>query len=576
MITIIFLFNILISTSPNIKADLDDKLKIYPTADSDIRQRIPDECFGDSPDLYVSTRYGGLFRIKWQANILIKFDFSIIESDMPISSATLHLYYATYFDTNPDGRQLTCYRIENSWNEDTVTWNNRPNKGSAHSAYAKVPSSPKNWVTLDVTTDVQNFVGGTVLNYGWWIMDDDFWLYRDIPQHIYSSRESQFSPYLEITFQDDGTENNPPNVPRNPSPSNNTEEIQSKEVNRLQWDCDDIDGSLRYDVYFEKNNSNPRDCISKNQSNKFIDIGYLDYDTSYFWYVISWNSIHQSSTGPIWSFSTEESLNSPPNKPTIKGPNKGKNYQDFSFTFFCSDPEHDPLTYFIDWGDGNAEKSTHILSDEDFIINHYWVKPGSYTIQVYSIDDVENGSSSASEILKYNINIGKEILDIGYVLDIDDDGIFDTFHNAQLGIENSIKMIKKDLYELDIDNDLIVDHLYSSSTDKLEPIVEKESINMLWFISIVLMIIVFVFSLIILYLKGRKNKQNETIHKDTSIVVNGNSTIQKCCVCLGRMKGGYSVVKCHCGNLFHKSCIERIGKCPNCSRVYTKVENEKE
>ena len=164
----------------------------------------------------------------------------------------------------------------------------------------------------------------------------------------------------------------------------------------------------------------------------------------------------------------------------------------------------------------------------------------------------------------------------GYVLDTDDDGIFDTFHNDQSGIENSIKMIKNDLYELDIDNDLIVDHLYSSSTDILEPIVEKESINMLWFSSIALMIIVFVFSLIILYLKGRKNKQSETVHNDNSIVVNGNSTIQKCCVCLGRMKGGYSVVKCHCGNLFHKSCIERIGKCPNCSRSYTKVENEKE
>ena len=511
-------------------------------------------------------------------NVVLKKGKSRIETDLSISSATLHLYYTTYFDTNPDGRQLTCYRVTNSWDEYKVNWNNQPTKGSTHSAYTVVPSSPNNWVTLDVTTDVQNFIGGIVKNHGWWIMDDDFWPYRDIPQHIYSSRESHFSPYLEITFQDGGAENNPPNVPTNPKPSNNTEDIQSKEVNRLQWDGDDPDivDSTTYDIYFEKNNSNPSDCISKNQSNNFIDIEYLEYDTSYYWYVISWDSAHQSSISPIWSFSTEECLNNPPNMPTIKGPNKGKNYQDFSFIFSCFDSEDDSLTFFIDWGDGNTEKSTYISSDEDFVISHYWVKPGRYTIQVYTSDNAENGSSTSSEILKFVINIGKEITDIGYVLDMDDDGIFDTFHNDQLGIENSIKMTKKDLYELDIDNDFIFDHLYSSSTDKLEPIVEKESINMVWFISIILMIIVFCFSVFFLYKKGRKNIKNETINKDPSIVVNGNSTIQRCCVCLGRMKGNYSVIKCHCGNLFHMSCIERIGKCPNCSRIYTKVKDDKE
>lgn len=173
-------------------------LVFYPTADNSIHQHSPDNNYGTSGSLLVSNRYG--YTSDYEADALLKFDLSLIPSGTTISSASLKLYYYRYDDTNPVGRAISCYKITTDWDEYSSTWHNRPSHTSAVTSYATLPSHTGCWITWDVTSDVQDFVNGTKTNYGWWIMDENYWGTYNIPQQYYKSRESgvSFKPYLEV------------------------------------------------------------------------------------------------------------------------------------------------------------------------------------------------------------------------------------------------------------------------------------------------------------------------------------------------------------------------------------------
>jgi len=174
-----------------------DTEMFYPTDDSDIKQRHPNDNYGSDSSMLVSNRYGSSSS-DWEADALVRFDLSSIPSGI-ISSASLNLYYCHYYDTDPVGRGISCYKIASDWGEHSVTWNDRPSYASTVTSYATLPSN-FGWVTWDVTNDVQDFVG-TETNYGWWIMDENYWGNSNIPQSHYRAKEpigNEFSPYLEV------------------------------------------------------------------------------------------------------------------------------------------------------------------------------------------------------------------------------------------------------------------------------------------------------------------------------------------------------------------------------------------
>jgi hypothetical protein len=43
-----------------------------------------------------------------------------------------------------------------------------------------------------------------------------------------------------------------------------------------------------------------------------------------------------------------------------------------------------------------------------------------------------------------------------------------------------------------------------------------------------------------------------------------------CGICLGSIKDGLEVIVCNCGKIYHKSCVTRVGECPNCEQLITK------
>ena len=99
-----------------------------------------------------------------------------------------------------------------------------------------------------------------------------------------------------------GGGNNPPNPPSNPNPINGAIDQSINLV--MTWSCTDPDGDpLTYDVYFGTSNNPP--LVSSNQSNTSYNPGQLIISTTYYWKIVGKDNQGATTSGPIWSFSTE-------------------------------------------------------------------------------------------------------------------------------------------------------------------------------------------------------------------------------------------------------------------------------
>jgi hypothetical protein len=214
---------------------------------------------------------------------------------------------------------------------------------------------------------------------------------RDINQY-----ESGFSPILTVTISD----NNPPNFPINPNPTNNS--INISITTNLSWNCIDPDNdTITYDIYFGDLIN-----ISKIESNHTIpnyDLDLLEYNHSYHWRIVAWDSYKSSTIGPVWNFKTEAiTVNYPPNNPDINGPSTGENGIQYDFTLIATDPDNDDLYYYIEWGDGTVEEWIGSYdSGEQVTFSHTWEEKNTFTIRA-KVKDSE-GEESNWSILEINI-----------------------------------------------------------------------------------------------------------------------------------------------------------------------------
>jgi uncharacterized protein (TIGR02145 family) len=68
--------------------------------------------------------------------------------------------------------------------------------------------------------------------------------------------------------------------------------------------CDDIEGDpITYDIYFGTDNP-PATKVISDLTGEYLIIGGLDESTTYFWKVIAKDDHDNSTTGPVWSFTT--------------------------------------------------------------------------------------------------------------------------------------------------------------------------------------------------------------------------------------------------------------------------------
>jgi hypothetical protein len=108
-------------------------------------------------------------------------------------------------------------------------------------------------------------------------------------------------------------------------------------------------------------------------------------------YLIRFKLKDTSGYESIWSNPIVITIyeNTPPEKPTIDGPNRGKPETSYNYSFSSIDPKGlDIAEYIVDWDDGSGEVtiSGPFASGEEIISNHSWTAQKKYIIKARAVD----------------------------------------------------------------------------------------------------------------------------------------------------------------------------------------------
>jgi hypothetical protein len=105
--------------------------------------------------------------------------------------------------------------------------------------------------------------------------------------------------------------NSLPNTPSNPNPPNDATGVSVNTV--VTWIGGDPDpgDTVLYDVYFGTINPPPK--IISNQTETTYNPGTLNYGTTYYWKIITWDNHGATTDGPVWKFKTDTLPNVPSN-----------------------------------------------------------------------------------------------------------------------------------------------------------------------------------------------------------------------------------------------------------------------
>jgi hypothetical protein len=192
----------------------------------------------------------------------------------------------------------------------------------------------------------------------------------------------------------------PPAVPSEPIPSPGSSSVTV--FVDLEWAGGEQ--NVSFDIYFGV--ENPPPLVLTDVLEPKYEPERLLLNTTYYWQIVSHNSLYEYTTGPIWNFTTAG--NQPPFKPTVlDGPqNAGKGIP-LEFVTVAPDPEGDKVLYQWDWGDGNVSDWYGPYEfGEQTTTTHQWVENGTYEVKVRARDDSgkQSGWSKA-----YNVSIQPQV-----------------------------------------------------------------------------------------------------------------------------------------------------------------------
>ncbi|REJ81708.1 MAG: T9SS C-terminal target domain-containing protein [Bacteroidetes bacterium] len=160
--------------------------------------------FGDNPDMNaLAWTVSGNLAIH---RILIDFDLSFIPEGSGVQSAYLSLYWNPTH-SNPGHSTIsgsnaaTLKKIIQPWDENNVTFANQPATTSVNSVqFPASLSSTQDYINMDVTSMVQEFVNDPGSSHGWMLTLDNETAYRSL---VFASSDNPNPtkwPSLELTY----------------------------------------------------------------------------------------------------------------------------------------------------------------------------------------------------------------------------------------------------------------------------------------------------------------------------------------------------------------------------------------
>jgi len=164
----------------------------------------PENNYGDSPKfLCMSWSFGGIVGAD---RSLIQFDLSEIPEDREIISAKLNLFFKNLepnetFHTGENASVLNL--ITETWDEQTVTWNNAPSTTEDFQVILPKSVNPRqDYLNIDVTEALSNLYQFPDLYFGWELSLMDESPYRCLLFASGDIDEAHLRPSLEIIYSE--------------------------------------------------------------------------------------------------------------------------------------------------------------------------------------------------------------------------------------------------------------------------------------------------------------------------------------------------------------------------------------
>jgi len=128
---------------------------------------------------------------------LLQFDISSLPDDVTQVLLKIDVYSSNI--TGTDSIEIGVYSVSASWDEGTVTWNNKPAAGSICYDTVSFDANSDGWVSFDITDLYLDWKTGRITNNGLYLKVKSLTVV-DHPDYItFSSSESGYKPYLELT-----------------------------------------------------------------------------------------------------------------------------------------------------------------------------------------------------------------------------------------------------------------------------------------------------------------------------------------------------------------------------------------
>lgn len=176
--------------------------KITTKMDTYIDQKSPNTSYGASSTLQINSTNN---QIKQG---LIKFDVSTIPTGDTVTSAKLWVYV---YNKGSSNNSVSIHKSLGSWSKST-TWNRKPAMDSISSGSVTITKSG-DYVVLDITGLVQNWVSGDTPNNGIYLVADSGSV------TLYSAENRSNKPVLTVAHKRGGTGTPPATAVPTPVPS---------------------------------------------------------------------------------------------------------------------------------------------------------------------------------------------------------------------------------------------------------------------------------------------------------------------------------------------------------------------